>query len=191
MCEDFIRVYERAFSPDYCQYLIDYFEWNKENTKTYGRHETTKNYKEDESVGLGLNNHDRTFTKGNMPYVDHFNQVFWEELYPQYVNEFPQLQETNRHTINCFKIQKTLPGQGYHIWHHEHSAHNSNRIGTYIVYLNDVLEGGETEFLHQSRRVKPTQGTVVIWPAAYTHMHRGNPPLSGEKYIMTGWIEYC
>jgi len=57
--------------------------------------------------------------------------------------------------------------------------------------LNDVKEGGETEFLYQSVRVSPKKGTLVIWPAAFTHVHRGNPPLSGTKYIMTSWLEYC
>ena len=60
----------------------------------------------------------------------------------------------------------------------------------FILYLNDVDEGGETEFLYQSRRVKAKAGTVVLWPAAYTHVHRGNPPLSGSKYILTGWLEF-
>ena len=39
-------------------------------------------------------------------------------------------------------------------------------------------------------RVKPKQGTLVIWPAAFTHTHRGNPPLSNDKYIVTGWTEF-
>jgi hypothetical protein len=57
-----------------------------------------------------------------------------------------------------------------------------------MVYLNDVLDGGETEFLYQSRRVKPREGRVVIFPVQWTHTHRGNPPLSGEKYIATSWL---
>ena len=65
-----------------------------------------------------------------------------------------------------------------------------NRIMAWMIYLNDVEDGGETEFLYQSMRVKPKQGTLVLWPAHFTHMHRGNPPLSGEKYIMTSWLEF-
>jgi hypothetical protein len=53
-----------------------------------------------------------------------------------------------------------------------------------------VEEGGETEFLYLSQRVKPKTGRLVIFPSGYVHTHRGNPPLSGEKYIMTGWIEF-
>jgi hypothetical protein len=51
-----------------------------------------------------------------------------------------------------------------------------------------VEEGGETEFLHQSIRAKPVKGRCVIWPAAFPYVHRGNPPLQGEKYIMTSWM---
>ena len=59
-----------------------------------------------------------------------------------------------------------------------------------MIYLNDVEEGGETEFLYQSIRVAPKAGTLLIWPAGFTHTHRGNPPLSGDKYIATGWVQY-
>ena len=59
-----------------------------------------------------------------------------------------------------------------------------------MCYLNDVEEGGETEFLYQSRRIKPKQGTMVICPSSFTHTHRGNPPLKGDKYMINGWIEF-
>lgn len=61
------------------------------------------------------------------------------------------------------------------------------RMVTALAYLNDVEEGGETEFLYQSLRIKPKKGMGVIWPGGYTHLHRGNPPLKGVKYILTGW----
>ena len=88
------------------------------------------------------------------------------------------------------KIQKTLPTEGYHIWHIEHMKgyHNESRAFAFSIYLNDVEEGGETEFLHFSKRVKPKTGRIVIWPAAFPYLHRGNPPLSNEKYILTSWM---
>ena len=54
------------------------------------------------------------------------------------------------------------------------------------LYLNDNFEGGETEFLYQNRREIPRQGDVLIFPQV-THTHRGNPPIGGEKYIVTSW----
>jgi len=58
-----------------------------------------------------------------------------------------------------------------------------------MLYLNTVSEGGETEFLYLHRRIKPLQGRLLIFPASFTHTHRGNPPLSGDKYILTSWLE--
>ena len=58
-----------------------------------------------------------------------------------------------------------------------------------MLYLNYVDDGGETEFLYQHKRFKPEAGKLLIWPAPWTHLHRGNPPLKGEKYIITSWIE--
>ncbi len=120
-----------------------------------------------------------------------FLKIFWEQCYKIYENEFDVLKTFQKHSIFNLKVQKTDPGEGYHIWHCEDSNRQSrNRILTFILYLNDVEEGGETEFLYMRRRVKPQKSRFVLWPAGLTHTHRGNPPLSGTKYIMTGWVEF-
>jgi len=77
-----------------------------------------------------------------------------------------------------------------HVWHIEHGEgfNNEPRAFVFSIYLNDVEEGGETEFLHFSKRVKSKTGRIVIWPAGFPYVHRGNPPLSGEKYILTSWM---
>ena len=57
-----------------------------------------------------------------------------------------------------------------------------------MFYLNDVAEGGETEFYYQDVKIKPKAGTMVIAPAYFTHTHRGNVPKSNDKYILTSWV---
>ena len=52
-----------------------------------------------------------------------------------------------------------------------------------MFYLNDVKEGGETEFYHQNLKVPPTQGSLVIFPAYFTHLHKGHIPITDDKYI--------
>ena len=83
-----------------------------------------------------------------------------------------------------------MPTEGFHPYHIEQGnlPPSSYRVSVYTVYLNDVEEGGETEFLYQLKRIKPEKGTACIFPASYTHVHRGNTPFSGEKYIITGWL---
>ena len=63
------------------------------------------------------------------------------------------------------------------------------RVLAWMTYLKVPEEGGETEFLYQSKRIEPIVGRTLIWPAYFTHLHRGNPPLKGEKYYITGWFE--
>lgn len=90
-----------------------------------------------------------------------------------------------------WKFQRSDTGGGFHRWHHEQGSGNtSSRFAVWMIYLNTVEEGGHTEFKFQEQTVKPTAGTLVIWPAAYTHLHRANPDLIGKKYIATGWFVY-
>ena len=60
-----------------------------------------------------------------------------------------------------------------------------------MLYLNDDYQGGETEFLYYKKRVQPERGKLLIWPAGYTHAHRGNMVLEGMKYVVTGWFHYA
>jgi hypothetical protein len=87
------------------------------------------------------------------------------------------------------KVQKTPAGGGYHVWHYENeSLELCTRALVWMVYLNDDFEGGETEFLYQQKRIDPKQGRLLIWPAAFTHTHRGGLVLKGSKYVITGWF---
>jgi hypothetical protein len=117
--------------------------------------------------------------------------VFWGDCYKQYAEKYSILSTLAEHKSYTMKIQKTQPGQGYHIWHAETTNRETgNRLLTWTVYLNDEFEAGETEFLYQHYRYKPQKGDCIIFPAAYTHTHRGNPPIGGDKYIITGWVEF-
>jgi hypothetical protein len=88
------------------------------------------------------------------------------------------------------KLQKTLTHtKGFSNWHIEQSFGDmADRALVWMLYLNDVEEGGTTEFLFQGVTIKPKTGTFVVWPAGVTHPHRGNPPYSNSKYILTGWL---
>ena len=82
---------------------------------------------------------------------------------------------------------------GYPYWHSEvypQPGHNDalHRMLLFMFYLNDVEEGGETDFFYQKRSVTPKAGRMVIAPAYFTHTHRGNMPVSNDKYILTSWM---
>ena len=84
-----------------------------------------------------------------------------------------------------------MAGEGYHIFHQEvGKPNNLDRVLVFMTYLNLPDEGGETEFLFQHKRIEPKLGRTLIWPAYFTHLHRGNPVLKGRKVYLTGWYNY-
>jgi hypothetical protein len=190
--EQFIGVYENAFSEEYCQKAIKYFEDMRGAGFAYTRQRTEntiKLKKDDES----LFSHDEEII--NLNYTStlqhEFNHLFWGKAYKDYVDNYSILMDSDKHASYAIKLQKTVPGGGYHMWHYESSTRaECNRLLAWMLYLNDVEEGGETEFLYLHKRIKPKAGTLLIWPTGFTHTHRGNPPLSGDKYIITGWVEF-
>lgn len=90
------------------------------------------------------------------------------------------------------KIQKYYAGQSYRVYHYENTGHvgHVRRHLVFMTYLNNVKSGGETEWLYQNLKVKPQKGLTVIWPAIWTHTHRGLPAPKELKYICTGWYDY-
>lgn len=89
------------------------------------------------------------------------------------------------------KVQEVEPTGGYHVWHTEWAPKKylpADRIFVYQVYLTDHEDEGETEFLYQGVKVKPEMGKLLMWPAHFTHPHRGNPVYKKTKYIATGWV---
>jgi hypothetical protein len=90
-------------------------------------------------------------------------------------------------------IQHYKLGEGYPTWHTERvgaAAPYVSRHLVFMTYLNDVDNGGGTEFYHQKLITKARKGKTLIWPADWTHTHRGIVSPTEEKYIITGWFNY-
>ena len=183
--KEFIGIYENAFTQKECEDTIKLFENYHKSGYSYSRENLI--LKDDVAVNINPSI-ELDFGTG---FIDSFHKRFYDYIYPIYNIQYPVLQNLQKHKSKHIKIQKTCPTQGYHVWHCEHDALGGrDRVLAWTLYLNDVEEGGETEFLYQSLRFKPKAGTFILFPAHFTHTHRGNPPLSGVKYIATGWIEF-
>jgi len=187
--DNFIGVYDNYITKEECNKAIKLFEDQNKFNKTVNRIGAEKAsilQKQDQQFFAGSNNID----------------IWWESLKTMMLNFDLAWNHYAKNTgaidaysgiqffFTTLKIQKTLPTEGYHVWHIEHGKgfENEPRAFVFSIYLNDVEEGGETEFLHFSKRTKPKTGRIVIWPAGFPYLHRGNPPLSGEKYILTSWM---
>ena len=195
MIDDFIGVFDNVLSKEHCEELIKVYEDCQSLNYCINRQNLGKSKINQDTtlVFPSCKEHikDEIFFDSIQPHVKNFLEVAWFS-YAEYTNKYGILNEMTSHRFyDSVKIQKTKPTEGYHVWHCEHDGRLFGpRLLLVMCYLNDVEEGGETEFLYQSRRIKPKQGTVVICPSSFTHTHRGNPPLTGDKYMINGWIEF-
>jgi len=186
---NFIGVYDNYITPEECNKAIKIYENEAKLKKTFDRI-TTENspvyQKKDKQYFAGSNNLD-IWLEDLKPLIFNYD-IAWNHYIKNTGADVAYAGGPFHYT--GLKIQKTLPTEGYHVWHIEHNRgfDNEPRAFVFSIYLNDVEEGGETEFLHFSKRIKPKTGRIVIWPAAFPYLHRGNPPLSGEKYILTSWM---
>jgi prolyl 4-hydroxylase len=127
---------------------------------------------------------------------------FNTDLFMRYLNELKKsfkLYENNfmlsRGTdpyglIEKVNVQHYKPNQAFHEWHCERKNVDNNRHLVFMTYLNDVTDGGETEFYYQRFKVKPKKGLTLIWPVDWTYTHRGIKSPTQDKYIVTGWLSF-
>jgi hypothetical protein len=179
----FIDTYPNALSEGLMKELIDWS--NTPGTEHHLSHGAEG--QEQHGSRLNRDDHQKYLKFNNMELMIKCH----EELTPffiEYSKKYPILRETISYEI---KLQKTPIKGGYSTWHSEQGPNSSAiRAASWLVYLNDVEDGGETEFLHQGHKQKAVKGTLVMFPASYTHTHRGNPPYSNAKYIITGWANF-
>ena len=183
----YIETYKNVLTHSECETIIKYFE---QQPKVEG------------VIGISQDKSDKTrksclelpgLAFSNIKYELISNIIFpvicqCLEKYKKKYKELDLLQRWN--ICNNYNIQKySTLNDGYKIWHCEQGMENetSGRILSWMFYLNNSKSG--TEFLRYSN-IKPKAGNFIIWPAGWTHMHKGETPNKGLKYIITGWVEY-
>jgi hypothetical protein len=130
-----------------------------------------------------------------LPSLD-FSHKYFENLQKcldLYLHKYKAANDCSTFSADTPNIQLYKPSGHYNRWHCERSSgvsRISSRHLVFMTYLNDVKEGGETEFFYQNLKVKPEKGLTLIWPTDWTHTHRGIPTLNEEKMIVTGWFSF-
>jgi len=180
---DFIVTESNAIPEDICDSVISSFEdalQNKALCFQRGEQDNQRKIRKDIAIRLKLVN----------PELDEEVKRILVSFAKKYVDKYPTLAESD-FCVSEVKVQKTDPKQGFHAFHKEAGRADpeaQSRILVYTGYLNSVEVGGETEFLYCSEKISPVKGNLCIFPSGFTHTHRGNPPYSGSKYIITGWF---
>jgi len=200
---------DNALPKDFCKFLINKFEQSKNTMEGISAGGVNKDIKE--STDLMIT--DQTKDKDWKYIYDYLREdllhslVDYMRLHPFLVRT-PELSFSSELSLvrTCqgrfsathsgiphMQMQRYVDEEGYHAWHYENEVTEESmqmRQMAFMWYLNDVYDGGETEFKFQKIKVEPKEGRAVIFPAFWTHTHKGNKPKAGQtKYIITGWIE--
>ena len=184
--KDFILHKRRALSKDKCDSIIDYFETHKEFhfLGTTGGKGVDPSQKISTEIRLSSRNSE----------VGFIFRDYLKEALDVYKKEYPIIDSGLEPWMidEIFKIQKYNPNEGYFVLHCENGGlpEDSKRIMAWMIYLNDITDGGQTEFPSQNKKFQPRRGDVLIWPAYFTHPHKGITSKSQTKYILTGWFSF-
>jgi hypothetical protein len=200
--KDTIGIFDNVFTKDECNALMDRFETAHKEGLSY----------EGKSGGTGVNKFKKSndyniLGTGNDVDISLSDLVMakFNSSIDNYLSTFPYRENYNHNRLvygNTYypllQMQKYDKGKGhYNAWHVEVEGTGSMmRAFVFILYLNDVSEGGETGFLFKEEgeddffKVKPKQGTLIIHPASWPYIHKGYMPKSSDKYILTTWLQY-
>ena len=97
--------------------------------------------------------------------------------------------EIGDYFVSQITLRKYIPNTCGYSYHNDFIMGDKNpRFMSFVLYLNDVIEGGETKFLHQKVRVQPRTGRLLVFPPTHLHIHTGLPPVSNSKYIVTSFF---
>jgi len=172
-----------------CDQIITYYDKHKGKQKLgsigKGKINLETKHRKDISISPQELNHE-----GNEIFNEYFKTLF--EFYKDYNQQWPFLASiVSTLEIGRFNIGKYIAGQHFQRTHTERATIGSlHRLLAFMTYLNDVEEGGSTYFSHYDLDIKPQKGLTIIWPAEWTHAHKGNIVNSGAKYIITGWLTF-
>jgi hypothetical protein len=197
--KNYIYKNNNSISPELCEDIIKMFE--EENNKyegvTFGG--LDKNIKDTTDFIIPKNNEKwnkiNTFLdteiKNNIKiYLDELNnKIDFQNKEQNTTLEYKIFKNTS-FTNSNYMIQRYLKGKGKYIYHNDFSINYENktyRTITYLWYLNNVDEGGETVFFGDYK-INPKAGTLIFFPATWCYPHTGKMPISSNKYIITGWL---
>ncbi len=180
---NFIECYPHVLSHDQCNHIINTFEHDRRQVEG--------------TVGGGLVNHaikhstdvHAAFSKTT---YDEYNNIIRPAVIgglQLYCGTYDYLVELAPWSIQDeYNIQKYTHGQGFGKLHCEKQALHPDRTHAWMIYLNDAESG--TQFPYQKLTTTPKTGDLWIWPAYWTHVHRGVTPNKGRKFIATGWCVF-
>lgn len=173
-------------NKDLCKKIIEFFENSTElQTKGSTGGGIDENIKKTTDITIWPN---KIKEKEYKIFNDYFKNLY--DCFNDYKDQYSFLKTfVKKIDIGPFNVQRYLAGDHFAKVHSERTSISTlHRLFAWMTYLNDVDDGGTTDFDYYKIKIKPECGKTLIWPAEWTHAHTGSVLKSGKKYIITGWL---
>lgn len=179
---DYVRWYDGAMAPAFCEQMIASF-----------RRATERHVTRERGWRAGLDA--SAWTELDItPLADQALKDFFYHQIAEYLARYNadvrlDIPVPATSLLAPLRIKRYLPGAREEFQlHFDSIGEVANRYLVYLWYLNDVEEGGETEFSGLEIKVRPRAGRLLMFPPYWMFQHAGRPPVSGEKYILSTYM---
>ena len=110
------------------------------------------------------------------------------KLKKSYIKSFPEVNNLDPWTLDYVRFKWWKPEDHYDKWHSEHDFCQPYRTLSFLLYLSD--NNCSTHFRrHQS--VATRAGRGIMFPAYFTHEHRGEQCKDGlDRYMLSGYYSF-
>lgn len=179
---DLIKVYDNVLESSVCDFLVNFFETNKD------KQELVQNDRKPNFTQLNLTENCKISPEVDNVHNFLISKVFeYKKKYYEFIDDrcFPET-----HNFEQFRIKKYNPGGNDLFDTHINVVdyNTARRFLSFLFYLNNVDDGGETVFTNL--KIKPKMGSLLVFPPMWMFPHRGEPPISNTKYIMSVYLHY-
>ena len=183
---DYIKVYDDVCSETLCRQIIDSFESQQEHHTFINRFQRP------------------TFTEMNISQQYANKNHIWtgiqkqtQSLFVEYVSKYMDELDLRpdfpaKYVFEEFRIKKYRANTDDQFSDHTDVGdyNSARRFLVCFLYLNDVEEGGTTDFPKISHSVTPKCARMLIFPPNWMYRHAGRPVVKGKKYILGTYLHY-
>ncbi len=192
--DNYIRTYENVVDVDSCKFLINKFDASEKEF------ENILVEKDDDKV-ISFNQINIYNGDSWEGIRDKLAQVYWFYIH-KYKEDCNITKEMwppfEKIGVEAIRIKRYENNDYDRFDDHVDSTDGCDkRFLNMLIYLNDVEEGGETEFPQLQKpgtyiklSVQPKAGTMVIFPPMWPWLHAGRKPISGRKYFAHSYLHY-
>lgn len=182
--QTYVQCYDQALDPRFCAQMVAAFEQSAHLHVPNGRGHYA-GFKHSAWVEMNLTG------LADAAFLGFFHAQIDKHLalYNQRLNL--TLPIPPRPTIDDLRMKRYRGGTDENFEPHFDSIDEKcRRYLVFLWYLNDVKEGGETEFTDLKIRIQPRAGRLLMFPPYWMFQHSGLPPRSNDKYIVSTYLMF-